>query len=311
MKIWISLLLLALVATGAHAQLEGKRRYSVWAKEKIRYLNAKIIIDPYDRHLRVLLANAYFDDGQKYEAKEQLKQALEIDPNYAEAHCNLAVILHGQGYKNEAKHHFEVALRLDSLMIEAMAGYGALLCRSQHQAEGLEYLEKVVAIQPDHVRARFNMAVAYHKVGDFKESIDHLEILLRTDVKYPGARRALARAYYSLGLLRLQAEQPDLALEVLTKAVEYEQESKDMFFAKGLAHMDSGDLVGAEQVFKQVVALEGDHIPALHNIATICEKTDRLEEATEYYLRVQQLAPHLPSMEAVKHATYKVEYLVE
>ena len=311
MRLCVALLLWSLLAVGAEAQREGKRRYSLWAKEKIRYLNAKITVDPYDRHLRVLLANAYFEDGQKYEAKEQLTEALVLDPNYAEAHCNLAVILQGQGYKNEAKHHFEEALRLDSLMVEAMAGYGALLCRIERQAEGLEYLEKVVVMQPDHVGARFNMAVAYHKVGDFRKSIEHLEILLRTDFKYPGGRRALARAYYSLGLLRLQAQQPDLALEVLAKAVEYEQDSEDMFFAKGLAHMDGGDLLGAEEAFKQVVVLEPDHIPALHNLATVCEKLDRFEEAAEYYLKVQQLAPHLSTIEAVKHATYKVEYLLE
>jgi tetratricopeptide (TPR) repeat protein len=84
-----------------------------------------------------------------------------------------------------------------------------------------------------------------------------------------------------------------------------------MYFAKGLAHMDSGDLVGAEEAFKQVITLEQDHIPALHNLGTICEKMDRAEEAIEYFLKVQQLAPHLPTMEAVKHSSYKVEYLVE
>jgi len=57
--------------------------------------------------------------------------------------------------------------------------------------------------------------------------------------------------------------------------------------------------------------LEQDHIPALHNLGTICEKMDRAEEAIEYFLKVQQLAPHLPTMEAVKHSSYKVEYLVE
>ena len=69
MKIWIALLLLSFVVVGADAPRPGKRRYSVWAKEKIRYLNAKIVIDPYDSHLRVLMANAYFEDGQIYEAK--------------------------------------------------------------------------------------------------------------------------------------------------------------------------------------------------------------------------------------------------
>ena len=311
MRLWVALLLLIVLCGGVQAQRGGKRAYNVWAKEKIRYLNAKIVIDPYDPRLRVLLSNAYFEDGQKFEAKEQLREALKLDSDYAEAHCNLAVILHGQGYARDAKYHFEEALRLDSLMVEAMAGLGTLLCRSERQVLGLEYLEKVIAIQPDHVGARFNMAVAYHKVSDFKKSIEHFEALLRIDFQYPGARKALARAYYNLGLLRLQAEQFELALEVLVKAVEYEQKSEDMFFAKGLAHMDSGDLVGAEAAFKEVVVLEQDHIPALHNLGMICEKTGRSEEANGYYTKVQILAPHLPSIEAVKHTSYNVEYLVE
>ena len=169
MKAALAFLLLALLCSEGQAQRQDKRGYNLWAKEKIRYLNAKVTIEPYNPQLRVLLANAYFEDGQKYEAKRLLREALQLDSNYAEAHCNLAVMLHGQGYDREAKHHYEEALRLDSLMVEAMAGLGALLCRSERQAEGLEYLEEVVALQPDHVSARFNMAVAYHKVGDFKK----------------------------------------------------------------------------------------------------------------------------------------------
>ena len=311
MKAVLALLLLALLHSEGQAQRQGKRAYNLWAKEKIRYLNAKVTINPYNPQLRVLLANAYFDDGQKYEAKRLLLEALELAPNYAEAHCNLAVILHGQGYEREAERHYEEALRLDSLMVEAMAGLGTLLCRTERQAEGLEYLEKVISIQPDHVNARFNMAVAYHKVGDFKKSIEHLETLLQVDFQYRGARRALARAYYSLGLVRLQAQQPKLALDVLAKAVEYEQDNESMFFAKGLAHLDSGDHAKAEAAFKQVLALSEDHIPALHNLGAICEKTERYAEAVQYYGKVQQLAPHLATIEAVKHASYNVNYLIE
>lgn len=311
MKAVLAFLLLALLCSEGQAQRQDKRAYNLWAKEKIRYLNAKVTIEPYNPQLRVLLANAYFEDGRKYEAKRLLLEALQLDPDYAEAHCNLAVILHVQGYDREAEHHYEEALRLDSLMVEAMAGLGTLLCRTERQAEGLEYLEKVIAIQPDHVSARFNMAVAYHKIGDFKKSIEHLETLLQVDVTYRGARRALARAYYSLGLVRLQAQQPELALAVLAKAVEYEQDNESMFFAKGLAHLDSGDLAEAEAAFRRVIALSGDHIPALHNLGAICEKTERYAEAIQYYGKVQQLAPHLATIEAVKHASYNVNYLIE
>ena len=102
MKEWVALLLVALLAGGVEAKRMGKRAYNVWAKEKIRYLNAKITINPYRPQLRVLLANALFEDGQKYEAKAQLQEALKLDPEYAEAHCNLAVILPSQGYKSDA-----------------------------------------------------------------------------------------------------------------------------------------------------------------------------------------------------------------
>jgi len=138
MKPVLAFLLLALLCSEGQAQRQDKRGYNLWAKEKIRYLNAKVIIEPYNPQLRVLLANAYFDDGQKYEAKRLLLEALQLDPDYAEAHCNLAVILHVQGYDREAEHHYEEALRLDSLMVEAMAGLGTLLCRTERQAEGIE-----------------------------------------------------------------------------------------------------------------------------------------------------------------------------
>ena len=136
MKAVLAFLLLALLCSEGQAQRQDKRTYNLWTKEKIRYLNAKVTINPYNPQLRVLLANAYFDDGQKYEAKRLLLEALELDPDYAEAHCNLAVMLHGQGYEREAKHHYEEALRLDSLMVEAMAGLGTLLCRTERQVEG-------------------------------------------------------------------------------------------------------------------------------------------------------------------------------
>ena len=81
-----------LLAGGGEAQRMDKRAYNVWTKEKIRYLNAKITINPYRPQLRVLLANALFEDGQKYEAKAQLQEALKLDPDFKDAEDNLAVL---------------------------------------------------------------------------------------------------------------------------------------------------------------------------------------------------------------------------
>ncbi len=311
MRYWLALVLALLLAGTVQAQLKGKNGYNVWAKEKIRYLNSRIIRDPYNPHLRVLLANAYIEDGRKVEAKKELYHALELDSTFAEAYCNLGIVLHTQGYGPEAQAYYEKALALDSMLVEARAGLGTLLCRSEHQVEGLEHLEKVVLMDPDHLNARYNMAVAYHKMGDFKKAIEHFKILFSLQDDFPGVRNGLARAYYSLGLRRLQAEQAELALEVLAEAVRYEPSNGNMFFAKGLAHLESEDLTGAEQAFKRTIEIETDYIPALHNLGTIYERQGRLDEAEAVYLRVQELAPHMATIESVKRTTYDVKYLVK
>ena len=303
------LLLLAFLCGRAEAQ--GKKAYDVWTKEKVRYLENRVIRDPYDARLRVLLANAYSADGKKRKARDQLKEALELRPDFPEAHCNLAVLLHGQGAFESAEEHYREALRLDSTMVEAMAGLGALLCQVERQAEGLEYLEKVALLRPDYTSARYNMAVAYHKIGDFARAIHHLEALLEIAPRYPGARRALARSCYSLGLIRLQAGQPRKALDLFDRALQYEGNDENMLFAKGLAHMDLAEYSGAAAAFEKVVALNAEHLPALHNLGAVYERMGRLEEAKRCYDRVKALAPRLGTIEAVKQATFDVNYLLK
>ena len=46
-------LLLALLCSEGQAQRQDKRAYNLWSKEKIRYLNAKVTINPYNPQLRV------------------------------------------------------------------------------------------------------------------------------------------------------------------------------------------------------------------------------------------------------------------
>ena len=59
----------------------GQRGAKRLGKGKIRYLNSRIIRDPYNPQLRLLMANAHIDDGRKFEAKKSVLS----DWFYAEA----------------------------------------------------------------------------------------------------------------------------------------------------------------------------------------------------------------------------------
>ena len=289
---------------------EGKERYDMWAKEKVRYLADRVRKDPHNAQLRVLLGNALYEDGHLFEAESHLKKALELQPRYAEAHCNLAVILHSESRLGEAERHYQAALEVDTSLVEAKAGLGALWCRTKRHNEGIGLLEKVVGLDPSRINARYNLAVAYHKVGDYPRAIGHLEAVREQSPTYPGARRGLAQARFSRGLILLTGKKPEEALQQLEAAVKLVMDDADIYYAKGIAHMRLHQLGPAERAFTAAVELEDDHVPALHNLGTVMEKAGRKTEAEYYFIQVQALTPHLHTIEAAREATYNEEYLM-
>ncbi len=303
--------LVLLVVLGPVGQLLAKEGYNVWAKEQIRFLHSKVQRDAYNPKLRVLMANAYYKDGQNIRAEKHLLKALELQPGFAEAHCNLGVILQAQSRLTEAKHHYQKALEADSIMVEALAGLGTLLCRTSQQKKGFALLEKALLLDPERSNARFNLAVAYHKTEDYLKAASHFKALLAYNMVYPGAKQALARAYYSHGLVLLQAKQFEMALSFFDKMEENEVHDQNVQYARGLAYLSLEQFKEAEIAFKETVRLQPDHVPALHNLATLYDHLDRVDEARTYYLRVGALAPHLHTIEAARNAQFGIDYLIK
>jgi tetratricopeptide (TPR) repeat protein len=257
-----------------------------------------------------MISKAYFEDGQSRKAEKHLRLALEMEPNFAEAHCNLAVTLHAQRRLSGARQHYEAALASDSTMVEAMAGLGTLLCGTNRPGLGIEYLERVLDLDPSRLKARYNLAVAYHQVDDFAKAIVHLLYLLSEQPGYPGGRHALAQAYFSRGLILLNAKKPQESLEFFENALKGGSDD-DFFFATGIAYLKMGEMQQAERAFLAAIELNEEHVPALHNLATVLELTDRASKAWQYYDRVRALAPHIDSIEAARAATYDEAYLME
>ncbi len=305
---WLAvLLLLPLLALPGDA----KERYNVWAKEKIRYHHDRVKQDPYNAQLRVLLANAYYSDGRYFEAAEELEQALKLDADYPEAHCNLGIVRHAQSMVTEAEGHYRQALQMDSTLVDAMAGLGTLLCANGRRAAGIKFLERTLIHDGRRDDTRFNLGVAYHKVGDYRKATDHLERLHERQPGYPGLGHGLAQSYFARGLTLLQAELPAEALDYFRKSGTLRQDAANVHYAEGLAHLRLDDLVAAEKAFVAAVRLDKDHVPALHNLAHVLDATGRPQDAERYYSRVARLTPHLDTIDAAREATFDVKVLLE
>ena len=62
---------------------------------------------------------------------------------------------------------------------------------------------------------------------------------------------------------------------LFNKALEYSGDDEDLHFAAGIAHLRLDDLDNAEVAFATAVELDARHVPALHNLATVYERTNR------------------------------------
>ncbi|MBN2302323.1 MAG: tetratricopeptide repeat protein [Lentisphaerae bacterium] len=83
-------------------------------QEAIELLSRLTLEAPENARIRVTLATAYFGQNDVQRAKEQLEQALTIDPNMKEAHFNLAQVLLmlNPPDQDSAAAHYRQALKL-------------------------------------------------------------------------------------------------------------------------------------------------------------------------------------------------------
>lgn len=94
--------------------------------------------------LRMELAVGYYQDGKFAVALDELKQALNYDPTFAEAHGVLALVYMELGEKTLAEKSFQRALTLAPNNSDVNNNYGWFLCQNGRPKESIPYFLKAV-----------------------------------------------------------------------------------------------------------------------------------------------------------------------
>ena len=94
-------------------------------------------------------------------AEKELKEAIELSPNYAEAHDAYAAYLSATGKKNEAIVEAEIAVDFDPLSWYLNANLGMYLLRAGRLAEAKGRFRKILSIGTVHPHMHRMMGQAY------------------------------------------------------------------------------------------------------------------------------------------------------
>jgi TolB-like protein/DNA-binding winged helix-turn-helix (wHTH) protein/Tfp pilus assembly protein PilF len=108
-------------------------------------------------------------------AESEYKRALELNPNYSEAHHGYAVLLAAAGRNEQAVAEIRRAEELDPLLIPLQVNLGVVLsCAGRHK-EAIEQLQNTTDLNPKDSYARMELGMAYLRKGMYPEAVANLE----------------------------------------------------------------------------------------------------------------------------------------
>jgi tetratricopeptide (TPR) repeat protein len=270
-------------------------------------------------------------EGHLPDAAAGLRRAVEIRPDWAQAHYLLATVLNSEGDHNSARAEASRALEIDADLLDARR-----LLASNQAALGADDLaveegRKVLREAPDDLKIRILVAQSLVRQGKLDEALAELE-------KIPEAKRdaetyyAFGRIYMGMGkldsaranLLRADAalpNQPDVlnslllidkqtghvrdSLERILRAAGAQPANVRLEYLLGITLELSGKTSDAEQVFKNTIELDPGYVAPYQALSVLLASSGRRAEGIETYKKAIEARPDVAGLHLVLGTLYE------
>jgi protein O-GlcNAc transferase len=266
------------------------------------------------------LGNALLGLGRLGEAADSYRQAIALQPDYAEAHYNLGVVLQNQGEPDEAVASYCRAIALAPDYAEAHNNLGGEFLRQGRQDDAIEHFRRALASKPDYADAHNNLGNALQTQGKLSEAIEHFRRALASKPDYAEVHNNLGNALQAQGKLDAAAECYQKALAFKPDFAEAHSNLGSVFkkqgrldeailhcgraialtpgFAEGYCNMGNalraqGRLSDAAGAYRQALAFQPDFAEAHNNLAILLTRQGRPGEAVSHCWQALAINPHL------------------
>ena len=115
------------------------------------------------------------------QAAEAYGKAVELAPDWVEAHINYGTTLYQLERIVQARHEFSIAVDLDPRSALAQFNLGCVLEHDGDTHQSIVHLREAVELAPQMADAHLNLALAYEKIGRKNDCTRHLSLYLRYD----------------------------------------------------------------------------------------------------------------------------------
>ncbi|MGD9721504.1 MAG: tetratricopeptide repeat protein [Pirellulales bacterium] len=157
--------------------------------------------------------NAFASKRQLPEAAACFQRAVELKPDFVDAHSNLGAVLGMQGDIEAAVACFQRAVELKPDSAAALMNLGTVLARQEQLEEAAAVYRRVLALKPDLAEAHTNLGVVLEKLDLLEEAAESCRQALHLNAH-------LAAAHNCLGAIRTKQNKLDDAVACFQRALE-------------------------------------------------------------------------------------------
>jgi tetratricopeptide (TPR) repeat protein len=171
--------------------------------------------------------------GQEAKALAAYGRALELDPNRADAHYNLANLLMAD-QPRAAEVHYRSSLACNAMDAKAWHNLGLTLNRLDRFAEALTPLHTSLQLDPLVADAWCNLGLAYQGMDRFDSAKGAFRQAISLDQNH-------AASHINMGNALVCSLEPDAALVYLQRGLELEESSSNALWNLALAYLLLGE----------------------------------------------------------------------
>ena len=238
---------------------------------------AKKLLDDFPQELILHNILGVSQEAQKKfkEAADSYRNALKIQPQFAEMQFNLGSVLYQLGDSQSAIHHYQKAIQIKPDLVVAYFNLGITYQNESQFDKALSAYQKAIELEPRFYEAYGNKGAVYLLQGNFDQAIHSFQQSLSIQDH--------SRGHFNLGNAYRNQGHLEKAIQSYQKAIEMNPDDPEVCSVLGDALWHQGKIPEANQYLRKAVSLNSENPIANYNLATFLHDNKKFQEAYEFY----------------------------
>ncbi|MBL6782615.1 MAG: tetratricopeptide repeat protein [Alphaproteobacteria bacterium] len=216
--------------------------------------------------------------GRVLESLTPSQKAVELSPQDAEIHNNLATTLNELKQLEKAEASFRQAIALKPNYVEAHNNLGGTLLELEELDKAEGHFRKAINLRPDYAEAHNSLGLTLKELGRLGEA----EASYRKAISL---KPDFAKAYNNLGVILAELGRLDEAEVSYKKAISLKPDFAEIYSNLGVSLKEQGRLNEARENYNQTLMLKPDYAVA-HRHLSLLKTYDAYDEQ---FLKMQEL----------------------